>query len=73
MILFIIGRCYKLALLKIKEFAQKSGVFQRTLRHYDQLGLLSPSYRGDNGYRFYNKSDFSKLQKINILKTLDFL
>ena len=52
--------------------ASKSGVSQRTLRHYDQLGLLSPSYRADNGYRFYNKSDFSTLQQINILKTFGF-
>ena len=61
-----------MALLKIKEFAEKSGVSQRTLRHYDQLGLLSPSYRADNGYRYYNKDDFSRLQQINILKTFGF-
>ena len=61
-----------MALLKIKEFAQKSGVSQRTLRHYDKLGLLSPSYRADNGYRYYNKDDFSRLQQINILKTFGF-
>ena len=39
----------------VKEMSQISGISVRTLHYYDQIGLLKPSYIGENGYRFYDK------------------
>lgn len=37
----------------IAEVASMSKVTTRTLRHYDDIGLLRPAYVGGNGYRYY--------------------
>ncbi|WIV17840.1 MerR family transcriptional regulator [Paenibacillus polygoni] len=42
----------------------------RTLRYYDQIGLLTPSYREDNGRRHYSEGDLFTLEKITLLKSL---
>jgi len=44
----------------------------RTLRFYDQVGLLSPSQRTDAGYRLYSDGDLVRLQQILALKFLGF-
>lgn len=55
----------------IKEFSMLSGVSPRTLRHYEDLGLLNPS-RGENGYRIYGDTEVSTLQLILFYKELGF-
>lgn len=57
---------------KIKEFAQVTQVTIRTLHHYDQIGLLKPSFRQDNGYRMYTDKDLVQLQQILALKFFGF-
>lgn len=52
----------------IGEFSKRAGVTLRTLRYYDKIDLLKPSFHNDSGYRLYSKSDFPKLQKILTLK-----
>ena len=37
----------------VKEMSQISGISVRTLHYYDQIGLLTPSFIVENGYRFY--------------------
>jgi DNA-binding transcriptional MerR regulator len=44
----------------------------RTLRFYDQVGLLSPSQRTETGYRLYSDQDLVRLQQILALKFLGF-
>ena len=39
----------------IKLLAQLSGVSARTLRFYDEIGLLKPAFYGDNQYRYYTQ------------------
>lgn len=51
------------AALSIGEFAAKSGVSARTLRHYESLGLLLPR-RSANGYRVYDARDAKRLAQI---------
>lgn len=46
------------------EFAKMANLSIRTIRYYDQIGLLKPSQIADNGYRLYTDKDFIKLQKI---------
>ena len=57
---------------KIKEIADKAGVTIRTLRYYDKIELLKPSYKNDLNYRFYTDADLIELQKIISLKFLGF-
>ena len=37
--------------MQIKEFSALTGIKRETLRYYDQIKLLSPEFRGENGYR----------------------
>ena len=48
----------------IKEVANLTGLTTRTLRYYDEIGLLKPSRVGDNGYRFYESKELELLQQI---------
>jgi ubiquinone/menaquinone biosynthesis C-methylase UbiE len=52
------------------EFAKKAGVTIRTIRFYDNKGLLKPSSVSEAGYRLYTDEDFAKLQRILTLKYL---
>lgn len=48
-----------------------SGVTARTLRHYDEIGLLRPAGVRRNGYRFYEEDELLRLQQILVLRALD--
>lgn len=54
------------------QFAKLANVTERTIRYYDKIGLLKPSFVMENGYRQYTQSDLLKLQKILSLKHLGF-
>jgi DNA-binding transcriptional MerR regulator len=55
----------------IKEIAGLAGVTTRTLRYYDQIGLLPPAEIGSNGYRYYDKDSLLHLQQILFYRELD--
>jgi MerR family transcriptional regulator, thiopeptide resistance regulator len=55
----------------IGEVAGLAGTTVRTLHHYDRIGLLSPTERGDNGYRRYLPEDLERLQTILFYRELD--
>ena len=54
----------------IAEVARMSGVTSRTLRHYDEIGLLRPAYAAANGYRYYGQDELLRLQQILVLREL---
>lgn len=54
----------------IQQLARLSGVTSRTLRHYDDLGLLPPTRVGANGYRYYDQAALVRLQRILLLREL---
>lgn len=54
----------------IQQIAKLAGTTSRTLRHYDQIGLLPPSSIGPNGYRHYDESSLVRLQRILLLREL---
>jgi len=56
----------------VKQIAKLSGVSVRTLRFYDEIGLLNPASRGDNGYRYYEKEQLLSLQQILFYRELGF-
>lgn len=56
----------------ITELVKLSGVSARTLRYYDEIGLLKPSKIEKNGYRRYSPNDINRLQQILFYRELDF-
>lgn len=54
----------------IQEVARLAGTTSRTLRHYDEVGLLPPSRIASNGYRFYDAAALVRLQRILLLRDL---
>jgi DNA-binding transcriptional MerR regulator len=55
----------------IKELADLAGTTTRTLRYYDQQGLLKPARVEDSGYRYYDHGNLITLQQILFFKELD--
>jgi len=56
--------------VSIGELARASGVSTRTLRHYDSIGLLSPTWTQPSGERMYNGAAQLRLQRILVLREL---
>jgi len=56
---------------KIKEIADLAGLTTRTLRYYDQIGLLPPVEKDRNGYRLYDRDNLLTLQQIMFFRELD--
>lgn len=54
----------------IRELSQLSGVTTRTLRWYDEIGLLKPSRIAQSGYRFYGPEQVDRLQNILFYRAL---
>jgi MerR family transcriptional regulator, thiopeptide resistance regulator len=56
----------------VGEAAKLAKVSVRTLHHYDEIGLLSPSERSDAGYRLYSVADLETLQQVMLFRELGF-
>lgn len=54
-------------LIQVGELAKRAGLTVRTLHHYEQTGLLTPSARSEAGYRLYN---LSAVQRLHMIKAL---
>lgn len=54
----------------IQQVARTSGVTARTLRYYDEIGLLRPARVGSGGYRYYEREQLLRLQQILLLREL---
>jgi DNA-binding transcriptional MerR regulator len=59
-------------LMKVGELAERSGVSVRTLHHYDEIGLLSPSGRSAAGHRLYSEDDVARLLRVRSLQQMGF-
>ncbi|OAB41999.1 MerR family transcriptional regulator [Paenibacillus glacialis] len=55
---------------KVGDLAKLTGLTVRTLRFYDQIGMLSPSGQTESGHRLYSESNLSRLHQILSLKEL---
>lgn len=55
--------------MKVGSLARRTGLSVRTLHHYDEIGLLSPSQRTPSGHRLYAHADVARLQQIQSLRT----
>lgn len=54
----------------IQELSRLSGVTTRTLRWYDEIGLLKPCRVAESGYRYYGTAEVDRLQEILFYRAL---
>ncbi|MGD9516681.1 MerR family transcriptional regulator, partial [Mycolicibacterium sp.] len=59
-------------LLQIGEVAARTELSVKTIRHYDEVGLVTPSSRSGGGFRLYTDDDVSRLIAIRRMKPLGF-
>ncbi|QCO98231.1 MerR family transcriptional regulator [Arthrobacter sp. 24S4-2] len=58
--------------MHIGELAERTGLSLRTIRHYDDVGLLPATARTDGGFRVYSEDDLERLTVIKQMKPLGF-
>ena len=58
--------------MHIGAVAERTGLSLRTLRHYDEVGLMRPTGRTDGGFRLYTDADVERLLLIRRMKPLGF-
>ena len=59
-------------LMQIGQVSTRIGLSLRTIRHYDDVGLVTPSARSAGGFRLYTEADVDRLALIKRIKPLDF-
>ncbi|GAB2497828.1 MerR family transcriptional regulator [Promicromonospora xylanilytica] len=58
--------------MHIGAVAERTGLSLRTLRHWDEVGLVTPSGRTDGGFRLYTDSDVDRILLVRRMKPLGF-
>ncbi|MEP7739063.1 MerR family transcriptional regulator [Nocardioides sp. 31GB23] len=58
--------------MQIGEVATRTGLSLRTLRYYEEVGLVAPSARSAGGFRLYTALDVDRFELIKRMKPLDF-
>ncbi|BFH14456.1 hypothetical protein J6TS7_33250 [Paenibacillus dendritiformis] len=61
-----------LFVIPIQEVTKTTGITVRTLRYYDQIGLLNPAGKTPGGHRLYSDDDLMRLKHIQFLKQTGF-
>lgn len=59
-------------MVTIKQAASITGQTVKAIRHYEKLGLCTPSARAENGYRLYSDADLDRLRQISQYRNLKF-
>lgn len=59
-------------MMQIGELAERTELSLRTLRHYDEIGLLEPTGRSEGGFRLYTEGDYQRLMLIRRMKPLGY-
>jgi len=58
--------------MQIGEVAEQTGLSLRTIRYYEEVGLVSPSSRTAGGFRLYTETDVARLRLVRRMKPLEF-
>ncbi|MFD3851902.1 MerR family transcriptional regulator [Streptomyces microflavus] len=58
--------------MQIGEVAARTELSLRTIRHYEETGLVNPSARSQGGFRLYTETDIARLMVIRRMKPLGF-
>ena len=59
-------------MIPIHELARQTGITVRTLRYYDQIGLVEPGGKTEGGHRLYGEDEIKRLQQVQFLKSVGF-
>lgn len=59
-------------LLQIGQVAERTGLSLRTIRFYEENGLVRPTSRSDGGFRLYSDDDVARLEVVKRMKPLGF-
>lgn len=59
-------------LMQIGQVSTRIGLSLRTIRHWDEMGLVTPSARSAGGFRLYTQADLDRLAFVKRLKPLEF-
>lgn len=60
------------ARLQIGEVARRTDLSIRTIRHWEEMGLVEPSARSAGGFRLYSEEDVARIRLLRFMKPLDF-
>lgn len=58
--------------MQIGEVAEQTGLSLRTIRYYEEVGLVTPSARTTGGFRLYSETDLGRLRLVRRMKPLEF-
>jgi DNA-binding transcriptional MerR regulator len=58
------------SLFTIEQVAERTGLTKRTLRYYEEVGLLPPTGRTEGNYRRYSEAEIQRLERIKKLRDL---
>ncbi len=64
-------RCESAAVLQIGEVAKRVDLSIRTIRHWEEVGLVTPSARSAGGFRLYSEDDVARIRLLRFMKPLD--
>ncbi|MGZ8804897.1 MAG: MerR family transcriptional regulator [Microbacterium sp.] len=59
------------SLFQIGEVTERVGLSLRTVRYYEEVGLVTPSARTDGGFRLYSEEDVQRLLEVKSMKAFD--
>ncbi|MFV2021926.1 MerR family transcriptional regulator [Micromonospora sp. LOL_023] len=59
-------------LMQIGEVAERTGLSLRTIRYYEEVGIVEPSARSQGGFRLYTDDDVDRLRVVKRMKPLEF-
>lgn len=57
---------------QIGDVAERTGLSLRTIRYYEEVGLITPSARSHGGFRLYTEADIERLMLVKRMKPLGF-
>src|SRR5690554_1272609 len=55
----------------VQKLSRLAGVSTRTLRYYDEIGILKPARINSSGYRIYGQAEVDRLQQIMFYRQLE--
>ena len=58
--------------MRIKEASQKTGLPEKTIRYYEDIGLVTPLRNADNGYREFKEQHIEDLHFLHQAREMDF-
>ena len=58
--------------MQIKELSRRTSLSSKTIRYYEEIGLLPPPRRLSNGYRYYSEADVDRVKFVAASRGLDF-